>query len=89
MVTRKGGKSAMATLVERISRYLCADLPVYFAHAHSPWERGTNENTNGLIRNISRKGHKFLGHEIRGMKYLRAIMTNLTISRMVYSDLGN
>ncbi len=32
------------------NRYLCADLLVYFAHAHSPWERGTNENTNGVIR---------------------------------------
>ena len=97
LVIGKDGRSAVATLVERTSRFLilvpltgrdsltvgqaiiaatgglpaqvrrsltwdcgaemarhatitATGLPVFFAHPHSPWERGSNENLNRIVR---------------------------------------
>ena len=103
LVIGKGGRSAIATLVERTSRFLVlvplhgrdaltvgaaviaatsglpehmrasltwdcgaemashttvtkGTMPVYFAHPPSPWERGSNENLNRIVREYFPKG---------------------------------
>jgi len=41
---------------------VAADCEIFFCDPHAPWQRGSNENTNGLLRQYFPKGTSLAGH---------------------------
>src|SRR5665213_3397004 len=84
--------SAIVTLPEQLRRSLAWDqgaemaqharlrvqtgLPVYFCDPQSPWQRGSNENTNGLLRQYFPRGTDLARHDAEDLAAVAAALNS-------------
>jgi IS30 family transposase len=71
-------------------------MPVYFCDPHSPWQRGSNENVNGLVRQFLPKGMDLSTVTPQKLAYIESLLNDrprkilgFKTPREVYTELVN